>query len=909
MAALPLFLFLCLAFQTMGEPKCSLQNGVVIGSGMLHTKTVTDAAACCEACYNHPGCVAFTFATDTRDCFLKDNVFGKQSDSTRVSGTYASKTISTRACHLPGHTDYPFCNTSLTLDMRVKDLVSRLSISEKPPLLTARESPMGAIPRLGVPEYDWGTNCIHGVQSRCGTKCPTSFPNPNAQGAAWNRSLWRDMARVTGIELRALWLADYGENHNDNLPHLGLDCWSPNININRDPRWGRNLETPGEDPFLNGQYGAWHTMGLQEGEDARYLQAIVTLKHWDAYSLEDGGGGPGAPNRHNFNAIVSNADMAGTYFPAFKTAVKQGSAKGVMCSYNAVNGIPSCANKFLLQDVLRTAWNFSGYVSSDSGAVEDIYAHHHYLNTTAEEGVAAAIKAGCDIDSSLDKGHASTGSPYTWSISKAIDQGLIAESDVDVLLEHSLRMRFELGLFDPIEDQPYWHYSVEGNVSTVEHEDLNRLATRQGLVLLKNNLAKTAGGLVRALPLTPGQGKIAVLGPHANAKRAMVGNYLGQLCPDKYGSYSCVETPAAAMARVNGGNDSVIVSEGCAVATTSTSGFAAALAAASSTETKAVVMFMGLDTQHVEKEGHDRVDLGLPGVQLQLIQQVVAAMKGKKPVIVVMINGGAVALDWLKTPSNTDAILEAFYPGKLGSEAIADALFGVFSPGGKMPYTVMPASYVKEVDFLNMSMTAGTGRTYRFYTGEPLWQFGYGLSYSTFALRETLASNGLKDTKNVVELPTAYDEKVAPIFEIEVQNTGGITADEVLQAYFQPVDVQYQHAAPLPQRQLFDFQRVSLAPGERAKIKIKVPSASLALANAEGDLVSAPGTYKILFTNGADNWLPAGNTITKLLHLTGAESVVEPFPKASQSSSKQPTLAADVMRMPTGWMDEDSVYV
>ena len=199
-----------------------------------------------------------------------------------------------------------------------------MQIDEKLPLLTARESPLGAIPRLGVPEYDWGANCIHGVQSRCGAKCPTSFPNPNAQGASWNRTLWRDMAAVTGKELRALWVSDIGENHVENLPHLGLDCWSPNINIVRDPRWGRTLETPGEDPFLNGEYGAWHTQGLQRGEDARYLQAVVTLKHWDAYSLEDAGGGAGKPTRHSFDAKVSKADLAGTYFPAFKASVRKG---------------------------------------------------------------------------------------------------------------------------------------------------------------------------------------------------------------------------------------------------------------------------------------------------------------------------------------------------------------------------------------------------------------------------------------------------------------------------------------------------------------------------------------------------------------------------------------------------------
>jgi beta-glucosidase-like glycosyl hydrolase len=230
--------------------------------------------------------------------------------------------------------------------------------------------------------------------------------------------------------------------------------------LSRDPRWGRNLETPGEDPYLNGQYGQWHTQGLQEGEDKRYLQAVVTLKHWDAYSLEDNGDRSKGITRHTFDAKVSKEDLAGTYFPAFKQAVRGGNAKGVMCSYNAVNGVPSCASKFLLQTVLRDAWNFSGYVTSDSGAVEDIYRTHHYQNFTAEQGVAAAVLAGCDIDSSLDKGHTSSGSPYTWSLGDALNQSLIKESDVDALLARSLKMRFELGLFDPIEDQPYWQYKV-----------------------------------------------------------------------------------------------------------------------------------------------------------------------------------------------------------------------------------------------------------------------------------------------------------------------------------------------------------------------------------------------------------------------------------------------------------------
>lgn len=866
MVFLQALLCLLLTLRVACEPECSLQDGKIIGSGSLHQVPVSNATECCSACYNYAGCVAFTFAADTKTCFLKDNVFGKQDAGERVSGTFASRTIATRACHMHGHSNYPFCNTSLPIEKRVKDLVSRLTLAEKPPLLTARESPKGSVPRLGVPEFDWGANCIHGVQSRCGSKCPTSFPNPNAQGAAWNRTLWHDMARVTGIELRALWLADLGENHVNNLPHLGLDCWSPNININRDPRWGRNLETPGEDPYLNGQYGAWHTIGLQQGEDDRFLQAVVTLKHWDAYSLEDAGGAAGMPTRHNFNAIVSAADLAGTYFPAFKNTVRQGNAKGVMCSYNAVNGVPSCASKFLLRDVLRTAWNFSGYVTSDSGAVRDIFAEHHYLNMSADEGVAAAVKAGCDIDS---------GSPYTSNIESSIKQGLMQESDVDVLLERSLRMRFELGLFDPIEDQPYWHYAVEDKVDTAASHELNRLATRQGLVLLKNEAVESFGGSASpALPLEAKRFKIAVLGPHANAQAALVGNYLGQICPDKYGSFSCVETPSQAIARMNGGDGSVIVAEGCSVADNSTDGFSAALRAATASETRAVVMFMGLDTGRVEREGHDRVDIGLPGVQLQLIQQIVAAVKGSKPVIVVMFNGGAVALDWLKEPGNTNAILEGFYPGKLGAEAIADALFGVFSPGGKLPYSVMPAGYVKEVDFLNMSMSAGMGRTYRFYKGKPLWDFGYGLSYSKFKLTEMARGN------EDLSLPAAFSNKNAPTFHVHVQNIGQFPADEVVQAYFEPVHVILTRPSPLPQRQLFDFLRVNLAPGESREVKFTVSSSSLLLADANGDLISAPGVYNIIFTNGVDQ------SIVKSLRIHGDEKIVEPFPRGSGTTSE-----------------------
>jgi len=446
---------------------------------------------------------------------------------------------------------------------------------------------------------------------------------------------------------------------------------------------------------------------------------------------------------------------------------------------------------------------------------------------------------------------------------QSVKEGLITEADVNVLLKHSLRMRFELGLFDPIEDQPYWHYSVKDKVDTPAAQELNREATREGLVLLKNSFH---AHWAHALPRQPGKGKVAVLGPHANAQSALVGNYLGQICPTGFDNFHCVESPAAAIARVNGGSNTTVVVEGCSISGNSTEGFKAALEAISDSSVTAVVMMMGLDVHEIEKEGHDRTDLGLPGVQLQLVQEVVKAAKDKKPVIVVLINGGPIAIDWLKPEDQTDAILEAFYPGKLGAAAITDAIFGAFSPSGKMPYTVFPASYSQEVDFLDMSMTAGTGRTYRFYEGTPLWPFGYGLSYSRFTLKShTVFEN--------VTLPTAFGDKEVPTFEVEVTNEGPMDADEVVQAYWVLTDVDCKHPAAWPKQQLFDFKRVSLAIGESTFIKFDVSSASLALADLKGDLVNCPSRYNLVFTDGVYQ------KIVHTIQLTGAEQILEPFPK------------------------------
>lgn len=374
-----------------------------------------------------------------------------------------------RAC-APPHDTYAFCDPQLPLQARLDNLLSLLTLDEKPTLLLARNSPRGNVSRLGVPEYDWGGNCIHGVQSRCADdgRCPTSFPNPNSLGASFNRSVWRSMGEVIGVELRSLWLQGVGENHATDLPHIGLDCWSPNIGIVRDPRWGRNLETPSEDPTVCGSFGVEVTKGLQESKtDPRFVQAVVTLKHFDANSLEGDWGPGGKINRHTVDAQISAHDLHESYLPAFRQCVTEGGALGVMCSYNAINGVPSCANHWLLNETLRGAWNFSGYVSSDSGAVVDVYHSHNYTHSWTQT-VAKTIEAGCDVESYLPGRAYSTSGPYEKYVPAAVRSGELDISALDAAVRRTLRLRFRLGLFDPIADQPMWRVPPEA-VQSAEH--------------------------------------------------------------------------------------------------------------------------------------------------------------------------------------------------------------------------------------------------------------------------------------------------------------------------------------------------------------------------------------------------------------------------------------------------------
>jgi hypothetical protein len=336
--------------------------------------------------------------------------------------------------------------------------------------------------------------------------CPTSFPNPVNFGATFNDSLAQEMGAIIATETRALWLAGATEESEwSGRPVIGLDVWSPNINLARDPRWGRNQEVSSEDALVNGRYGTAYTIGVQTGEDPNYLKTSVTIKHDFAYSLEDSDG----HTRHNFNAIVSNATMADTYFVAFKMAVTNpvSPARGLMCSYNAVNGIPSCASAGFQETVVRGLWGFNGYISSDTGAIEDMYQPdgHHFVKTSGE-AACAALRGSTDVCS---------GAPFVESLMAAVAAGTCSAADVSRALTRTLTLRMDLGLFDPIESQPYWHVPLTA-VSTPASLDSSRRAARASMVLLKN-----AGA--GALPLARGK-RLAVIGPHAKATDALVGN-------------------------------------------------------------------------------------------------------------------------------------------------------------------------------------------------------------------------------------------------------------------------------------------------------------------------------------------------------------------------------------------------
>ena len=691
---------------------------------------------------------------------------------------------------------------SKLLKPRADDLIRRMSPAEK---VAQLKNAAPAISRLGLPAYDYWNEALHGVANN---GIATVFPEPVGAASSWNPGLFHQEGTVIGVEGRAKF-NDYVTKHNgDSKWWYGLTFWTPNINIFRDPRWGRGQETYGEDPYLTSEIGIEFVKGIQ-GDDPNYMLAMACAKHYAVHS------GP-ERDRHRFDAQVSERDLYETYLPQFERVVREGKVAGVMGAYNAVNGVPACASSFLLDDLLRKQWGFEGYVVSDCDAIRDVWGRqqHRYVNTP-EEAAAAAVKAGCNL---------CCGGDYN-ALVRAVQQGLVTEKEIDVALYYTLWTRFRLGLFDPADKVPYSKYTIKDN-DTPEHRQIALEIARQSLVLLKND------GI---LPLDRSKLKrIVVIGPNGDSKSMLHGNY--------HGSASRPVSILNGIKQLAGTNIEVTFALGSPIttnkATAAWSGqdntttrpmpelYTEALTLATNSD---LIIYVGGITPAQEGEGFDRDSIELPAVQEKLVQALQAT---GKPMVMVNCSGSAVALTWEN--EHLPAILQAWYPGEEGGRAVAEVLFGEVNPSGHLPVTF----YRGTADLPSFTDYSMTNRTYRYFSGKPLYAFGHGLSYTKFDY-----TSGKLDSKKV-----ASNGSVKVTFT--VKNTGKRDGDEVAQVYYRHIN----SSVLQPKLALCGFSRVPLKRGDSRKITIEVPAERLRYWDTQKkQYVVEPGDYEILIGSTSDD--------------------------------------------------------
>ena len=656
-----------------------------------------------------------------------------------------------------------FRDPSRPLSVRVNDLLAQLKPEEKAALLGYRSQ---AVDRLSIPAYNWWNEGLHGV-ARAGEA--TIFPQAIGMAATFNNELLQQAANSISTEARAKYNLTTALGRHEQ--YMGLTFWSPNINIFRDPRWGRGQETYGEDPFLTATMGTAFVKGMQ-GNDPHYLKTSACAKHFAVHS------GPEA-NRHTFNAVIDEKDLRETYLYAFKKLVDAG-VESIMCAYNRVNGEPCCSGPTLLHTILHDEWQFKGHVVTDCGALDDIFERHKALDGPVETA-AAAIKAGVDLDCS---------SVLQKDVLKAIDKGLLTLQDLDSALAPILRTQFKLGFYDDKSLNPFSSYGAD-SIHNASHTALARAMARQGMVLLKN-----AGQI---LPLNKDKiGSIMVVGPNSTSFDALCGNY--------HGVSSTAVTFLDGITAAAGPATRIEYDQGCDY--TDTTHFGGTWAASNSEVTVAVI---GLTPVMEGEEGDaflaahggDRTDLNLPESHIAYIKALRKSI-GNKPLIVVVTAGSAVDLSSIEPYA--DAILLAWYPGEQGGNALADILFGKVSPSGHLPVTFYRSLYdLPAYKDYNMQ-----GRTYRYYDGPVLYPFGYGLSYTSFryAWQEPL--------KNT------YLPKDSIAFAISVENTGAFDGDEVVQAY-----IQYPTGERMPLKELKAFKRVSVQKNGTKLVSFAIPVSEL----------------------------------------------------------------------------------
>ncbi|XP_065847791.1 probable beta-D-xylosidase 7 [Euphorbia lathyris] len=731
----------------------------------------------------------------------------------------------------PSTKSYQFCQTSLPLTQRVKDLVSRLTLDEK---ISQLVDTVPAIPRLGIPTYRWWSEALHGVaflrgvSERMGIhfngsiKSATSFPQVILSAASFDSHLWYRIGQATGIEARAIYNAGQA---------IGMTFWAPNINVFRDPRWGRGQETPGEDPFLTGKYAISFVRGVQGdsfqgGKLGNQLQASACCKHFTAYDLDKWNG----TNRFIFNAKVTMQDLADTYQPPFQSCIQEGKASGIMCAYNQVNGVPNCADYNLLSNTARGKWSFNGYITSDCDAVSIIYDNQGYAKTP-EDAVADVLKAGMDVN---------CGDYLKRYTKSAVQKKKVSVDEIDRALHNLFSIRMRLGLFDGNPARlPYGNIGAD-QVCSKEHQDLALEVARDGIVLLKNSK--------QLLPLSKLKTtSLAVIGPNADNSSTLVGNYAGPPCK--------TVTPLQ-------GLQSYIKNTryypGCSTVACPSATVDQAVQIAKNADQ--VVLIMGLD-QTQEREELDRVNLLLPGKQQELIISVARA--AKKPVILVLLCGGPVDVSFAKYDQKIGSIIWAGYPGEAGGIALAEIIFGDHNPGGRLPITWYPQEFTK-VPMTDMRMrpqisSGYPGRTYRFYNGKKVFEFGYGLSYTSYSyqfvsvkqnnvyLRSSIDPSNRHSNqigyRLVSDIGSELCENSKLAVTVRVENQGDMTGKHPVLLFVKQPEVGNRN----PVKKLVGFQSVKLNAGENAEIEYKLsPCEHLSRANEDGLMVMDAGSQYLL---------------------------------------------------------------
>ena len=677
---------------------------------------------------------------------------------------------------------YPFLNPELSIEDRVDDLISRMTVEEKIGQMMYNAP---AIERLGVPEYNWWNECLHGV-ARNGRA--TVFPQAIGMAAAWDTEMMQRIGEAISDEARAKYNVFSANGHRER--YQGLTFWTPNVNIFRDPRWGRGQETYGEDPYLTSRIGVAYVKGLQ-GDHPRYLKSAAMAKHYAVHN------GP-EESRHVFDAQVSRKDLWETYLPAFEALVVEADVEGVMGAYNRVNGEVANAHPYLMNEVLRKKWGFDGYFVSDCWAIVDFYNGHNVVETPAQ-AAAKAVEAGCNLN---------CGSTFP-NLTQSLEEGLTTEATLDRNLKQLLPTRFRLGLFDPIGKNPFDHIGPE-YIRHPDHIALAKEAATKSMVLLKNE--------ENTLPLDKEVGSIFVTGPTATHIQAMLANYYGvsedvstflEGIVGKVSPHTRISYSQGALLDEKNRNPMDWFSENAA-------------------ETDVTIACLGISQLIEGEEGEsiasrhkgDRQDIGLPDSQIEFLK--VIREKAKK-LVVIITAGSAVSIP--EVYELADAVLYAWYPGEQGGHAAADLMFGDAIPSGRLPVTVVNSIE----DLPPFEDYALTNRTYRYLEKEPQFPFGFGLSYTTFSYGDLQLSKDQISAGESIEL------------SLTVTNTGPYRGEEVVQLYLSDDEASVE----VPQHALKGFQRVSLWPGASQRVQFTLTPEMMEMINNEGEGIIEPGSFTV----------------------------------------------------------------